>query len=1157
MKTTVFKRLMAAFICMVMLVTGVTVFSHAATPVEPELKINFKHDLDVPANVSTVRTPISFVVQFYNGEDWETSTPKRTSTYNAGQSGEKTNSTSTPFRSVTFDTAGSYLFRTYVEQGTVEGVEYDRRMYYFTVDVTDNNGVLEAKIFDHNGEEITSGEYDVDFESYYKNAVAGIDIVTSISSQAGTDGLSRAGFEYTVTEVDAQGQAVAGGVAESVYSEISGDAYFTDSYTTAGKHYYLIKSNSVNSANWTHSAAEYTVTVDVSDTLGVTVSTAASGNDAQNGETATVYGNVATLNFINKYEPSSAFFSFDGIASATVDGRPTLDKDVFSFVVVEKETQAQVATGTSNTAGEITFDNTVEFSETGEYTYEMYQTAGEDQTLTYDSTVYTLNVTVFIDEQTGKLAASYSLEDVEGNTVTFVNDYYAEPALVNFSAKAALVGRELADDEFAFALYETDESFAINENVRPQASANDTDGNVPFIATSFDRAGIYYFTIRQTVGNDDTVVYDRMAHNFTVEVADDFEGTLTARVCHLNSSQVTTGTAVSAPVADFTNALLTAAVKKTVTVDGADADGKLTEAGKELTYTISYTNYTGEDVIVQITDVIPEGTTLVEGSVDDHVINPDNTLVWSIDTVPCVTVNVTFKVTADSADTVFNNKATVFDGTYVYETNEVINHTVSNPLIKDVFNEGALLTSINGKKVRAGDILVYTVSYVNTTGNKTNVTVTDTLPENVTLITDSVTHNGSVNNDTVKWTFTNVQPWEKVTAFYKVQVDKNAGAVRVISNAAANDGQSKLTSNATVNYTVIDDITMDVVLSSAPTVSIKGGEVKAGDTLIYTIRYTNTAIEDMTVVITDKLPQGVTYVQGSAIEGGVYADGEVKWVLPIAAKTTATVSFAVVVNKNDKSFVLSNSAKAVDGKSIYLTDTVNNTVTAPAPAPTPTPDPAPTPTPTPTPDPAPTPEQKPVEIVDTTTVFTDVKAGKWYTDAVNYAYSHNFIAGITATEFGLNKEVTRGMFITILARIAGVDTTGDANKVETKFTDVKSGKYYTAAINWASTNGVVAGLDDTTFGPEVAIERQQLCTMIVNFAKYMKVELTASQEEIAFTDAGSIRDYAKDAVSTCQKAGIVSGYTENGATSFKPTDTASRAEAAQILFVFHKNFIAK
>ncbi len=196
------------------------------------------------------------------------------------------------------------------------------------------------------------------------------------------------------------------------------------------------------------------------------------------------------------------------------------------------------------------------------------------------------------------------------------------------------------------------------------------------------------------------------------------------------------------------------------------------------------------------------------------------------------------------------------------------------------------------------------------------------------------------------------------------------------------------------------------------------------------------------------------------------------------------------------------------------------------------------------------------EIKDTSKVFKDVKNG-WYKAAVDYCYSYGFIAGTSTDTFGRDTNVTRGMFITILARIAGVDTSKAANQVTTKFTDVKSGKYYTAAIKWANDNGVVAGTSDTTFGPEKEISRQDLCVMVVNFAKFMEIELTASKDEITFADAASIRKYAKDAVKTCQMAEIVSGYNEKSGVEFKPTKTATRAEAAQILYKFHSDFIAK
>ncbi len=200
-------------------------------------------------------------------------------------------------------------------------------------------------------------------------------------------------------------------------------------------------------------------------------------------------------------------------------------------------------------------------------------------------------------------------------------------------------------------------------------------------------------------------------------------------------------------------------------------------------------------------------------------------------------------------------------------------------------------------------------------------------------------------------------------------------------------------------------------------------------------------------------------------------------------------------------------------------------------------------------------EEKPVEIKDSSKVFTDIK-DKWYKDAVDYNYSYGFISGVSATEFGINTPVTRGMFITVLARIAGVDTSNAANKAaKTKFNDVKTGKYYTAAIKWASENGVVDGVTDTTFAPDSAIERQQLCVMIVNFAKYMKVDLKATKAEIAFKDSAAIMKYAKDAVKVCQMAEIVNGYQVSGGYEFRPANTATREEAAQIIYKFHKDFV--
>ena len=194
-------------------------------------------------------------------------------------------------------------------------------------------------------------------------------------------------------------------------------------------------------------------------------------------------------------------------------------------------------------------------------------------------------------------------------------------------------------------------------------------------------------------------------------------------------------------------------------------------------------------------------------------------------------------------------------------------------------------------------------------------------------------------------------------------------------------------------------------------------------------------------------------------------------------------------------------------------------------------------------------------IVNTASKFVDVKAGAWYKNAVDYAVTYGLISGTTATTFEPNGTITRGMFVTILARAAGVDTSAAANKAaKTQFTDVAAGKYYAAAIAWASSKQIVAGMTNTEFAPDAPIARQQLAVMIYRFASSQGVTLKA-KKTVSFADAATVSTWAKDGVAACAAAGIVNGYTENGKTYFKPYKTATRAEATQMMYMFHAEYI--
>ena len=110
--------------------------------------------------------------------------------------------------------------------------------------------------------------------------------------------------------------------------------------------------------------------------------------------------------------------------------------------------------------------------------------------------------------------------------------------------------------------------------------------------------------------------------------------------------------------------------------------------------------------------------------------------------------------------------------------------------------------------------------------------------------------------------------------------------------------------------------------------SIDGKPVPNGDTLIYAIRYKNTASEKVTVTITDTVPEHTTYVDGSADNGGVYNAGKLTWTLEVAPGAEVTVSFRVKVSASIGTTVR-NKAEVLEGKNRYSTNEVTNSVTAP------------------------------------------------------------------------------------------------------------------------------------------------------------------------------------------------------------------------------------
>lgn len=172
--------------------------------------------------------------------------------------------------------------------------------------------------------------------------------------------------------------------------------------------------------------------------------------------------------------------------------------------------------------------------------------------------------------------------------------------------------------------------------------------------------------------------------------------------------------------------------------------------------------------------------------------------------------------------------------------------------------------------------------------------------------------------------------------------------------------------------------------------------------------------------------------------------------------------------------------------------------------------------------------------------FTDIH-NHWAADNILFAASRGLLSGTSDTTFSPNTGMTRGMFVTALGRLAGINP--DSYKTG-KFTDVKADAYYAPYVNWAAQNGIVEGVTATTFAPDTNINREQMAVIMANYAKKLGYDLPKTLQAVTFADNAQISSWAKNAVRTMQQAGILSGKNGN---KFDPKGTATRAEVATIL----------
>ena len=890
----------------------------------------------------------NFRVEKWDGAKWVAIDGKTAKVeYAANEHGTKTFKIEDVLQGITYDEVGSHAYQVVEVKGNVTNVTYDRTLYTFTVTVTDNDGQLEATVTDLNNRDI-NGSYAVTFTNTYHTAPVSIDIEKVVDNKSGDPDISKAGFEFKAVQTDANWVALTGNAASTltVHSDAAGEARLTATYENAGTYYYVVTEvNSGDKNGWIYSKAEYRVTVEVKEDNGNLTSTITIvGVSTAAGETATVDGNSGKVIFKNTYDPTDVPVDLDAAVKKNLIGKG-LEKDAFTFKVYENGTTTERLSGKNDADGKVDFEGELTFDKIGKYEFDVVEVKGNEAGVTYDSTIYDLVVEVTNNFESGELEATYYFEDATGSTVTFNNVYTVTPTEYTISGIKHLTGRAMKAGEFEFALYED----VVDKNHEIEVVQNKADGTFTFSKLNYTTAGTHNYIIKEVKGNVAGVTYSDKEIKFTVKVED--KGSVLEATGYLPDVNSSDEKLEFTNVYDPTDAKVT--FKGTKTLKG------LPLTNNDFTFKLYKTDHTF-DITSTSTELVAtrknvdgkfefdELTFSETGSyfyviVEDATVDPISNIVYD-GTHYNLRVQISDVGTGELLVRVENLTVGItgseshLDNTATEEV-AFTNATFDEATEKEVYLEGSTDTHIDGKKVKAGDILTYFITYTNYTGQDVEVDIVDTIPAHTTYVDGSADKGGTYAGEHITWLL-NVPKGESVTVSFDVKVDE---AEAIVANTAViRDGINTYNTNEVVNHTVDEPTKKDVFLVDDPTVSIDGKKVKAGDKLVYTISYTNASGEEVSVTIKDKIPEHTAYVEGSADNNGVYANGEITWnIEKVDAWSTVIVSFEVTVG-DVVSANITNKATVVEGNNTYTTNEVSTTADNPVPTPPPV-DPTPTP----------------------------------------------------------------------------------------------------------------------------------------------------------------------------------------------------------------------
>lgn len=444
------------------------------------------------------------------------------------------------FDAISYTRPGTYDYTIRETPGDRGGITYDTTKHHVRVTVTDDGeGRLLADVKYDDGTAIP------EFTNTYR-AQPATDTPTAVKAVSASEGnhykLKGDDFTFTLHRVTAP-DGVTAEADQTKTNDARGNIRFDQlSFPLPGTYVYTVSERDVTVPGVTKDGTVTTITYTVKD-VGHAGRLKVVDKTITRSDGKTANG----IRFDNTYNPKGVGCTLGGVKTIinadTATNRIPQDGE-FTFALTSHDgapmpegskdgVKTVTNTGTGFTFGRMDYDKP------GTYVYTVTEQAGRDPTIGYSTQAY--DVTVTVTDQGGMLSAT---ADRQANDIRFDNTYTPTPVDVTVKADKHLTGRDLNDVEFAAELKDSDGNLLQTKRFarvpRDAQSDKATDvregeGTLEFDKLTFDRAGVYTYTVTEQDGDLGGVTYDRTVHTVTVTVTEDTKShKLAASVAYSN-----------------------------------------------------------------------------------------------------------------------------------------------------------------------------------------------------------------------------------------------------------------------------------------------------------------------------------------------------------------------------------------------------------------------------------------------------------------------------------------------------------------------------------------------------------------------------------------------------------------------------------------------